>query len=412
MISVEEALNTILPHIRILGTERVPLQDSLGSILAEDMTAPFNVPPLDNSAMDGYAVRADDIQGASKQSPVRLSISGELPAGYQSRHPLQKGEALRIMTGAPVPDGADTVVMQEDTRCTGTSVDILEPPPRGSNIRKAGEDIAEGQLLFSSGTRIRPAHIGTLASLKRSVLTVYQRPRVAILSTGDELVDIDGDNSGGKIISSNTYSLSALVKENGAVPVNLGIGRDTREALMEKFRQGLHADIILSSGGVSVGDYDFVKDVLQELGLDMKFWKVSMRPGQPLAFGMIEGKPAFGLPGNPVSVMVSFEQFVRPAIRKMMGYKKIFRPLITCSAAEEITVTRGKKHFIRCVVTADNSGCRASTTGAQGSGMLTSMAMATGLMVIPEDLDRIHPGDRVKVQILDAEFGATENPGY
>jgi len=412
LISVEEALNTILPHIKVLGMERVSLQDSLGAVLAEDIIAPFNVPPLDNSAMDGYAVKAEDLQSASEQNPAKLKISGELPAGYQSKDLLKKGEALRIMTGAPVPEGADTVVMQEDTCAGSGTVEVFKKIKPGTNIRKAGEDIAEGQILFKKGTRIRPAHIGTLASIKRAIVSVYQRPRVAILSTGDELVDIDGDNSDGKIVSSNTYSLFALVKENGGIPVNLGIGRDTKEALKEKFLEGLNSDIILSSGGVSVGDYDFVKDVLQELGLDMKFWKVSMRPGQPLAFGMIEGKPAFGLPGNPVSAMVSFEQFVRPAIRKMTGYQNLFRSLITGVAKEELKVRKGKKHFIRCVVTIEEGQYTVSTTGAQGSGMLTSMASANGLMVVPEDRDCVNPGDAVKVQILDSEFGATKEPVY
>ena len=412
MISVEDALNTILPHINILGTERVGIQDSLGAVLSEDITAPFNVPPLDNSAMDGYAVKAEDLKGVSEKNPVKLKVSGELPAGYRSKDSLKKGEALRIMTGAPVPEGSDTVVMQEDTRRDNDSVEIFKEISIGTNIRKAGEDIAAGQVLFKKGTRIRPAHIGTLASIKRAGVSVYQRPRVAILSTGDELVDIDGDLSDGKIVSSNTYSLFSLVAENGGIPVNLGIGRDTKEALKEKFIEGLHSDIILSSGGVSVGDYDFVKDVLQELGLEMKFWKVSMRPGQPLAFGMIEGKPAFGLPGNPVSVMVSFEQFVRPAIRKMMGYKNIFRPLINGIVKETVKIRKGKKHFIRCVISIENGKYMVSTTGAQGSGMLTSMAAANGLMVVPEDRDCVEPGDVVKVQVLDPEFGATEEPNY
>ena len=401
-----------MPHIKVLGTERVSLQDSLGAVLTENIIAPFNVPPLDNSAMDGYAVKAEDLQGVTEQNPVKLKISGELPAGYQSKDLLKKGEALRIMTGAPVPEGADTVVMQEDTHADNGSVEIFKEISFGTNIRRAGEDIAKEQVLFKKGTRIRPAHIGTLASIKRAIVSVYQRPRVAILSTGDELVDIDGDNSDGKIVSSNTYSLFALVKENGGIPVSLGIGRDTKEALKEKFLDGLHSDIILSSGGVSVGDYDFVKDVLQELGLEMKFWKVSMRPGQPLAFGMIEGKPAFGLPGNPVSVMVSFEQFVRPAIRKMSGYQNLFRALVTGVAKEELKVRKGKKHFIRCVVTIEDGQYTVSTTGAQGSGMLTSMAAANGLMVVPEDRDCVKPGDTVKVQILDPEFGTTEEPAY
>jgi len=412
MISVDEALDTILSQVQVLGTERVPTADGLGRVLAEDIHATLNVPPLDNSAMDGYAVRISDIEGASQDSPARLAVIGDLPAGYRADRPLQAGEALRIMTGAPVPEGADTVVMQEDTLLEGPEVLIRQVPGRGENIRCAGEDIRQGTLLFSAGTRIRPGHIGIMASTRRACISVYQRPRVAVLSTGDELVDIDEELSEGRIVTSNSYSLAALVRENGGTPITLGIARDTKEALRERMREGLHADILLSSGGVSVGDYDFVKDVLKDFGIDMKFWKVSMRPGQPLAFGLVKGKPTFGLPGNPVSVMVSFEQFVRPAMRKMSGCRDLFRMTVDAVARDEVTTGIGKKYFIRCRVNCEGGRYYVTTTGEQGSGILMSMAIANGLMIVPEDRETIRPGDTVKVQILDPEFGFTDQPVY
>ncbi|MCP4715077.1 MAG: molybdopterin molybdotransferase MoeA, partial [Deltaproteobacteria bacterium] len=348
-----------------------------------------------------------DIEGASQSSPARLKVIGDLPAGYSFDASVGQGEALRIMTGAPVPLGADTVIRREDTASEGDTTDILTPAAPGSNIRRAGEDIRTGDLLFRAGTQLRPAHIGVLASTKRAVLSVYQRPRVAILSTGDELVDIDGDAQQGKIVSSNSYSLAALVAAAGGIPVALGIARDTREALRARLQEGMHADIIVSSGGVSVGDYDFVKEVLSDLGVEMKFWKVSMRPGQPQAFGMIGGKPTFGLPGNPVSVMVSFEQFVKPAMRKMMGHTKLFGRTVTAVAQERVLTAKGKKYFLRCTVSSGDSGFQVTTTGAQGSGILMSMAQANGLLIVPADRDVVEPGELVKVQVLDPEFDFT-----
>jgi len=289
VISVTEAITTILKEIAVLGTERIAITGALGRVLAEDISAPFNIPPLDNSAMDGYAVRFSDIRGATAQNPAKLKILGDIPAGYSASKPINPGETYRIMTGAPVPAGADTVVMQEDTQVRGEVVEILQECPCGSHIRRAGEDLAAGDRVVTGGQLLGPAHIGVLASIKKTLVTVYQRPRVAIISTGDELVDVDEELSDGKIVSSNSYSLLALALDSGASPVALGIARDTREALREKFAAALHADMIISSGGVSVGDYDFVKDVMQDLGIEMKFWKVAMRPGNPLAFGVIGG---------------------------------------------------------------------------------------------------------------------------
>ena len=408
VISVTEAVTTILKEIAVLGTERVAITGALGRVLAEDISAPFNIPPLDNSAMDGYAVRFSDIRGATAQNPAKLKILGDIPAGYSASTPIGAGETYRIMTGAPVPAGADTVVMQEDTQARDQVVEIFQECPGGSHIRRAGEDLAAGDNVVTCGQLLGPAHIGVLASIKKSLVTVYQRPRVAIISTGDELVDIDEELSAGKIVSSNSYSLLALALDSGAIPMALGIARDTREALREKFAAALHADMIISSGGVSVGDYDFVKDVMQDLGAEMKFWKVAMRPGNPLAFGIIGGKPAFGLPGNPVSVMVSFEQFVRPSIRKMSGHTKLFRPVIEATAQEDVATRHGRQYFIRCRVLKTEAGYAATTTGEQGSGILMSMAKATGLMIVPADRAGVKAGDKVAVQILDRDFGYAE----
>jgi molybdopterin molybdotransferase len=412
VISVAEAITTILKEIAVLGSERIAITGALGRVLAEDIRAPFNIPPLDNSAMDGYAVRFSDIRGAAAQHPAQLKILGDIPAGYSASIPVSAGETYRIMTGAPIPEGADTVVMQEDTRAHDQTVEILNECSCGSHIRRAGEDIKSGDSVVTSGTVLRPAHIGVLASIKKSLVTVYQRPRVAIISTGDELVDVDEELTAGKIVSSNSYSLYALVLDSGAIPVSLGIARDTREALREKFLAALHADMIISSGGVSVGDYDFVKDVMQDLGVEMKFWKVAMRPGNPLAFGVISGKPAFGLPGNPVSVMVSFEQFVRPSIRRMGGHQKLFRPVIEATALEKVDTRQGRHYFIRCMVRKTDAGYVATTTGEQGSGMLMSMAKATGLMMVPADREGVKAGDKVTVQILDQDFGYSETLYY
>lgn len=410
MISVEQARAIILSHIQPLGAERVAITACLGRVLAEQVRAPFNVPSFDNSAMDGYAVRHADIAEASPDRPVTLTLLGDLPAGAVPSERVTKGLALRIMTGAAIPEGADTVVMQEDTRANGQTVTILKAPEKGANIRRAGEDIRAGELLFERGTILRPGHIGTLASIKRSVLSVYQRPQVAIVSTGDELVDIDQELTAGKIVTSNSYSLAALVADCGAHPIVLAIARDTHEELTRRLREALRADMILTSGGVSVGDYDFVKPVLQELGFDMKFWKVAMRPGQPLAFGTIGTTPVFGLPGNPVSAMVSFEQFVRPAIRKMSGCTKLYRRTITALCRDRVAARPGRTFFVRCVVTEENGVYYATTTGDQGSGILMSMARANGLMIVPDTGSGLSPGDPVQVQILDPDFSFTESP--
>jgi molybdopterin molybdotransferase len=362
--------------------------------------------------MDGYAVRSEDTRGASKDDPAVLTVIEDLPAGYVARRQIKKGEVIRIMTGAPLPEGADSVVMVEETEASGEKVKIFTEVKPGQHIRKAGEDVKKGELVIPKCTVLRPAAIGMLASLRRSFVSVYQRPVVSILCTGDELVDVDGELKAGLIVSSNGYTLATQVKECGGIPIVLGIARDKKEELEQKFREGLRADVIISSAGVSVGDYDLVKGVLKDLGMEMKFWKVAMRPGQPLAFGTIGGKPTFGLPGNPVSSMVSFEQFVRPYLLKMQGHKKIFRPVIEAIWQEEFRKKIDRKYLVRCIVSKRDREYIASITGEQGSGILKSMVLANGLAIFPEEKEVIKAGEKVKIQLLDQEAEQQEVAEY
>ncbi|TSA56294.1 MAG: molybdopterin molybdenumtransferase MoeA, partial [Planctomycetaceae bacterium] len=301
MITVKEALDRILGSITPLGLEKTDILNSLGRILGEDIYADMDIPPQDNSAMDGYALRWEDTAGASREKPITLTVIEDIPAGYIPQKSVNSGEASRIMTGAYIPTGANAVMRMEDTEKTGTSVKIFIEAQRGQDIRFAGEDVKDGELVIPSGAVIRPAEIGMMSSLGRSFINVYQRPIVAILATGDELVDIDEKISPGKIRSSNSYSIAAQVMDCGGIPLQIGIAKDVREELTAKFRTAMRADIIISSGGVSVGDYDLVKDIMREVGNRVEFWRVAMRPGKPLAFGTIEDIPLVGLPGNPVS---------------------------------------------------------------------------------------------------------------
>ncbi|MCX8118228.1 MAG: molybdopterin molybdotransferase MoeA [Desulfobacterota bacterium] len=400
MIRVEEAIERILSHVHPLGLEKVSILEALGRVIAEDAVAPRDLPPYDNSGMDGYAVRSVDVQKASEQNPVSLIIIEDLRAGFFAKNALQEGQAIRIMTGAPVPAGADAVVPVEETRSDGRSVSIRKSVRPGDFIRRAGEDVKQGDRVITHGEVIRPSEVGMLASIGKPFVLVYRRPVVAILCTGEELVDVGEPLEGAKIVSSNSYTLAAQVKECGAVPMQLGIARDDKEEIKRKLLQGLQADVFISSAGVSVGDYDFVREALKELGAQLIFWRVAMKPGKPVAFWQYDGKPVFSLPGNPVSSMVTFEQFVRPALLKMMGHGQLFRPVIEAILAEEIRKEPGKRHFIRGVVSYGPEGYSVKTTGPQGSGILRSMVRANGLIILPEDREGVKEGERVKVQLL------------
>ena len=401
MISVKEAQNKVLSYIQLLGFERVSLLEALGRVIAEDVYASRDLPPYDNSGMDGYAVRHEDIQNATSDHSIRLEVVEDLPAGFIPSKTVEKGQATRIMTGAPIPKGADTIIPVEDTQKENRGVLILKSAPLGTYIRRAGEDVKRGDRAVSAGDLIRPAGVGMLASVGRSSISVYQRPSVAILCTGEELVDVDEGVDEVKIISSNSYTLAAQIKECGAIPIQLGIAKDRKKEIQEKLQQGIRADVLISSAGISVGDYDFVKDALNDLGMELIFWKVAMKPGKPVAFWMKDEKPVFSLPGNPASSMVSFEQFVRPALLKMMGYRQIFRPVIAAILKKDIYKEPGRSHFIRSFVSLEKNQYSVIPSGAQGSGILRSMAGANGLIVIPEDRGTVRAGEMVEVQLID-----------
>ncbi len=421
MISVEEALERILGYVDVLGSEEKPILEALGQVLDEDITSSFDIPPLDNTAMDGYAVRAEDTRGASPESPVELQVSGEVAAGYVFEGEVAPGTAVRIMTGAPVPAGADTIVPFEETdepfdkapeqarRLEATAVKVFKEARPGANIRRAGEDVSKGQTLMRRGTVLRPSETGVLASVGKARVRVIRRPVVAVLSTGDELVEVGEERPATKIYDSNAYSVGALVQRYGGVPRLLGIAKDTVEALTAKIHEGMDADMIVTSAGVSRGDYDIVKDVLAREG-EIDFWTVAMKPGKPLAFGCFEkdGRrvPHIGLPGNPVSSMVTFELFGRPALMKMMG-KTDWRRSVVRAIAEERIVNRNdpRLFYARCIVTERDGSYYASLTGAQGSGMLTSMVSANALTLMPPDVDVVEPGEEIDVLMLDWSRG-------
>lgn len=412
MVSVEEALQKILSCIEVLEPETKPILDCLGQVLAEDIRSTIDIPPLDNSAMDGYAVKAEDMRGASEASPKILSVTGKVAAGSMPRGEVKRGSAIRIMTGAPLPQGADAVVPFEDTDEVArkashrdlSQIGILCEVREGANIRRKGEDIANGSLVLKKGTVLRPAETGVLASLGHSAVAVIRRPVVSILATGDELTDIDQPLPAGKIYNSNTYTIAAEVRRYGGIAKILGIGRDSVRSLEQKIDEGLDSDMLITSGGVSKGDYDVVKDVLAKCG-EITLQTVCMKPGKPLAFGMI-GKGSrkishLGLPGNPVSSMVTFEQFARPAILKMMGKSNLAKPSIRAIMEDDIVDTDVRRLFARVIVAKRNGKYYARVTGPQGSGILTSMVKANGLAVIPENTKRVKKGDIVEVQMLD-----------
>ena len=404
LTQLSDAQQVVLDAAPLLGLEKISILDALGRVLGEDIIAERDNPPWNNSAMDGFAVKWEDIkQEQAIQKPVTLSVIENVPAGTMPSKTVGSGQAIRIMTGAPIPQGADTVIKVEDTEQGPDVVRVFKAELKGANIRPQGEDVKKGDCIIAKGTRIRPGEVGMLAILAKSFVFVHQRPRVAILSTGDELADLDERFSEEKIINSNSYGIAAAVQEAGGIPFLLGIARDTPAALKEKISQGLNADILVLSGGVSMGDYDFTKAVFRELGAEMNFWKLAIRPGQPLAFGKIQGKLAFGLPGNPVSSMVTCEQLVRPAILKMSGCRSYGRPVVQALFQERFSKRGDRRHFLRGILTREDGVLKVRTTGDQGSGILTSMVKANCLIDVPVEVERLNPGDDVTVQLLNGE---------
>ena len=404
MISVEEALDRILSRVSVLGDEHVPLLAALQRVLGETVTAGLDIPPWPNSSMDGYAVRSADTVGATSERPARLTLGGRVPAGGVAERALRAGEAFRIFTGAPLPEGADSIIPQEDVTADGGTVVIGRLVPPGECVRPRGEDMRAGDIVLERGRVLGPAEIGLLATLGHQPVRVVRRPVVGILSTGDELVDLPGALGPGQIPNSNTYALMAQVLEAGGEPVSLGIARDRLDDIVERLSWGLGCDLLISSAGVSVGEHDLVKAALGRLGAEQHLWLVNMRPGKPVTFGTIPAGakgalPVFGLPGNPVSAMVTFELFVRPAILRVGGHTRLSRPVISSRALLPIPNPGRRRGYLRVTVTRGDGGFGARLTGEQGSGILRSMVAADGLAIVPGDTT-VGPGEDVRVMLL------------
>lgn len=413
-LSVEEAQNSVLEASPQLGAETIEAGRAAGRVLAEAVDSTRRHPPADCSAMDGYAVRRSDLTDATSARPARLPVVYEVPAGGHAERPLEAGEAARIFTGAPLPSGSDAVVRQEDTSASDGHVDINVSPVRRAHVRDGGEDFEIGDRLIEAGVVLGAAHLGVLASIGRTIVSVRQRPSVAILSSGDELVEPDRPADNGQIVSSNSYTLAAQCREVGASPSYLGIADDRPEEIEKRFRAGMRADVIVSSAGVSVGDHDHVRGVLEKIGCKLQFWGVKMKPGYPLAFGVIEstGTLVFGLPGNPVSAAVTFEQFVRPALRKMMGHRRLFRPRVRARLTDRLTKSAGRLHFVRVSLESRDAEYWATPTGNQSSGVLTSMIRGEGLAIFPAEAQVLEAGAPVDVQILDGDFFNQAERGF
>ncbi|MCH8191056.1 MAG: molybdopterin molybdotransferase MoeA [Chloroflexi bacterium] len=417
-LSVEEALDKVLGYVHQLEPEQRPLLEALGQVLAEEVAAGLDVPPKPNSSMDGYAVQAADIRGASPGSPVALEVVGQLAAGEVPSQEVKSGVAIRIMTGALIPPGADAVVPFEETdelqsggkrKAAGDRIKVLAELPHGANVRPQGEDIRRGEVVLRAGAVLRPAEIGVLASMGYASVRVVRRPVVAVLSTGDELVEPPEALPPGKIYNSNSYSIAASVLKYGGIPKQLGIARDNLPDLERCIQEGLDADMLVTTAGVSRGDYDIVKDVLMKQG-EIAFWTVRMKPAKPLAFGALRATgrdgsprrvPHLGLPGNPVSAMVAFESFGRPAILKMMGRRDLARPTVRAVLEDDIENTDERRVYARAWITKREGTYYARLTGPQGSGVLTSMVKANGLAICPEDVPLKRAGETVDVMMLD-----------
>lgn len=417
MISVEEALERILAAVKPLDPISVPIQDALGLVLAEDVRAGLDVPPWDNSAMDGYALRAEDILGASGERPVVLPVVGEAAAGHMPDREVTPGTAVRIMTGAPVPRGADAVVPFEDTdetdrRTRGEDLNrigVFVAARKGANVRGTGEDVRKGDLVLERGSVLRAGHVGVLGSLGRTHALVVRRPAVAVLATGDEVVPPGYPLKPGQIYDANSYSISSLARAVGSMPRLLGIAGDTVDSLSAKVRALRGFDFIVTSAGVSAGYYDVVKEVLAAHG-QLDLWSVRMRPGKPVAFGLLTGPahdpwpapvPLLGLPGNPVSSMVVFQVLARPALLKMMGYARWEAPTVEAVLEASIRNTDGRRTYARAYLEKRDGVYHAHLSGPQGSNILTAMARADGLVVCPEDVPLLKQGERVQVLLLD-----------
>lgn len=409
-----EAARQIVSTIQPLPIEGIPLPEALDRVLASDVQSPLDIPAWDNSAMDGYAVQSGDFSGAAAEGR-ELEVIETIPAGRFPSRPLGPGQCARIFTGAPLPAGADGVIRQEDaTPLEGNRVRINRTRDIGRNVRRRGEDIRKGSRVLTRGTILGPAQLGVLASIGQAEVFVHRQPRVAFFGSGDEIAELDERDAilkGQKIASSNTYTLQAMIRRAGAEPVNLGIAKDNLDDLRARIRAAFTSDLLLTSAGLSVGEHDYVRQALEEAGATLKFWRVRMRPGAPVGFGFIGALPWIGLPGNPVSTMVTFELFARPAIRKLLGHTNLFRRTVPVTLAEPISLGVPLWHFLRAVVSERPDGTRwAALTGPQGSGILTSMAKANALLIVPEDRLQVREGETLNAMLLDEPMHTPEPP--
>lgn len=402
--SFERARSLILDKVSFLPIESVGLLDLGGRVIAKNISAPCEMPGWDNSAMDGFAVREEDsLVGA------RLIVTGYIPAGGSAADlQVGPGTAIKIMTGAPIPTGCHAIVPIEELQEFGGAIVIKKPFSTGDHIRYRGEDVRRGDLVISARTHLRPAEISMLASFGLTEVKVFQRPRVAILSTGDELVEPGQVVGPGQITNSNAYSLATAVKEAGGEPVLLGIAKDNKEGLASKLREGLMADVLITSAGVSMGDRDFVSEVLQQLGVEQLFCKVDIKPGRPTTFGVRQGKPIFSLPGNPVSALVTFEELVRPALLKMQGFTKVIKPFIKARIQETVMKKSGRVQFLRVSVTPNGDSLSATSSGDQNTGILRTMLRANGIAVLAADRSKINAGEEIDVHLLSSLDGIPE----
>lgn len=399
-ISIDEARARVLAETSPLPAEERPIEAAFGYVLAEGVVSSLNVPPFDNSAMDGFAVFAADVVDAGPDTPVALVLRDTIPAGYVAEHHLNRGETAKIMTGAPMPQGANAVVQSELASEADGKVLIFEAAKPGLNVRRAAEDIAVGDRVLAAGAELGPAEIGVLASLGLPTLKVYRRPRVAVLSTGSELVEVDQPLAPGKIRNSNSYALQAYCQQIGVDVTRLGIAPDDYDSTLRMVEEGLTYDVLITSGGVSVGEFDFVKNVQDALGVERRLWGVAMKPGKPLVFGVKGGTLVFGLPGNPVSAMVSFELFVKPALLRLMGHKRVVKPLYKAIVEEDVFSKDGRTYVVRVRAWREDDRWHVSSTGPQGSGILRSMVGANGLIFVPGAPKGVRAGQEVDFLLL------------
>ncbi|HZP46014.1 MAG TPA: gephyrin-like molybdotransferase Glp [Candidatus Binataceae bacterium] len=401
MVTADQALQIVLDNVAPLGVERLSIRQALGRVLAEEIRSPRDIPGFANSAMDGFAVRAADVASASETTPVRLRVLETVAAGQMPTRSIAAGEATRTMTGAPIAAGADAIVPVERTRSAGAIVEVTAAAAVGAFVRPQGEDLKRGELVLAAGKLLTPADLGVLAALNRAMIDVYRAPRVAIVATGDELVDVDQIPTGAQVVNSSAYALAAAIIEAGGEPTILKVARDQREEVRARFAEALAFDVVLTTGGVSVGQFDHVKEVMDEMGLRQLFHGVAQRPGRPLKFGTVGGKPVFGLPGNPVSTMVCFYLYARPALARMAGRNAVGLPRVVARCGAEIRIAHGLTEFVRVQLSRRNGELVATPTGNQSSGVLSSLSRAHGLLIGPREQDRLAEGAQATVLVLD-----------